>query len=83
MAELREIIMDQKELRKIIIQPHMYLDPVVDGNGDGSTMLRLQTFPVSPEGMVGIFLAQYPVEDPELLTLYKADKVAMTDKLTD
>jgi len=78
MVGLREIVMARKEPRKIMIQPHMYLEHKA-GGGEGDTVVQLQTFPVSPEGMVQSFVARFPAEDPELMALYEADKGAMTD----
>jgi len=86
MAALREIVMERKEARKILIQPHMCLEhgttggqAIDDGDGDGDIVVRLQTFPVSPEGMVESFVARFPAEDPELMALYEADKESMTE----
>jgi len=86
MAALREIVMERKEPRKILIQPHMCLEhgttgskAIDDGDGDSDVIVRLQTFPVSPEGMVESFVARFPAEDPELMALYEADKASMTE----
>jgi dipeptidyl-peptidase-3 len=70
MAKLREIVMARKEPRKLLIQPHMYKD------GDA---IKIQPFPSTVEGMIESFKARFPAEDPELMDLYHADKVAMTD----
>jgi dipeptidyl-peptidase-3 len=75
MAKLREIVMARKEPRKLLIQPNLHKT----GEDDGSSVIQLQTFPCTPEGMVESFVARFPSEDPELMALYEADKAAMTD----
>jgi dipeptidyl-peptidase-3 len=69
MFELRKIIMDRKEPRRLLIQPH--LKKTAD-NG-----IELNNFSHTTEGMVGSFAARYPKEDTELMDLYHDDKNAM------
>jgi len=71
MSTLREIVMARKEPRKLLIQPHMHKDD------DGG--VKLQTFAGTPEGMIESFISRFPAEDPELMALYDADKVAIND----
>jgi len=41
--------------------------------------VELQTFDQTPAGMVSSFVARFPAEDPELMALYTAEKVAVSD----
>ena len=71
MAAARKIVMERKEPRKLLVQPH--LARAADGS------ISLQTFPPTAAGMVEAFLARFPAEDPELLMLAERDLPYVAD----
>eukprot|EP00931_Biecheleriopsis_adriatica_P029224 TRINITY_DN17381_c0_g1_i1.p1 TRINITY_DN17381_c0_g1~~TRINITY_DN17381_c0_g1_i1.p1 ORF type:complete len:737 (+),score=131.69 TRINITY_DN17381_c0_g1_i1:84-2294(+) len=71
MVEIRQIVMDRKEPRKLMIQQH------IKSTADGC--FEMQSFEQSSIGMINSFKARFPSEDPELMELYRRDKPLVTD----
>jgi len=70
MIAIRNVVMARKEPRKLLVQPHLYRD---------GEAINMANFEESPSGMVASFVARFPAEDSELLDLYHAEKVAVSD----
>lgn len=70
MAKLRKIVMERKEPRKLLVQPHMSM-------AEDAKTCTIKEFAETPEGMIDSFAARFPAEDPELWALYEAEAGAM------
>jgi len=68
MLKIREIVMARKEPRKLLVQPCLALKE--------DKSVELKAFPATTAGMIESFVARFPAEDEELLTLYEADIAA-------
>ncbi len=71
MAACREIVMQRKEPRKLLVQPHIFAE------SDGT--ISLTQFEPSKIGMVESFKARYPASDDELFALYMKDIAHVAD----
>jgi dipeptidyl-peptidase-3 len=76
MVALRQIVMNRKEPRKLLVQPHMRAD---DSSSPGG--VSLQTFAPTPQGMVQSFVERFPAADPELLALCRKEQAMVCDTI--
>lgn len=73
MAELRSIVMARKEPRKLMVQPHLYVEDEDESN------VKIKSFSSTPAGIIESFQDRFPAEDPELMKLYELDAPDVTD----
>lgn len=78
MTDLRSIVMARKEPRKLMVQPHLYIDETCDET-KMSPKVGIKSFASTPTGVIESFLERFPGKDDELMRLYESDAPYVTD----
>lgn len=78
MTDLRSIVMARKEPRKLMVQPHLYIDDACD-ESKMNPKVGIKSFASTPAGVIESFLERFPGKDEELMSLYELDAPHVTD----